>query len=112
MSIKDGIYKLKLGDKDVELKGNWDCVSKIEDDLGKGLISFYMNDMANMNVTISQIVIIYRAGLKAMGDSRLKADEVSQMILDDGIMVHIEKCMGFINQIVSGNGKESKSTKK
>lgn len=114
MSKKDGLFELSLGDKKLELKGDWKCISYIEDKLDKGILSFYIKDLAEMNLSLGQIGHVYVAGLRSNSYERsLNHDEVCELIASDGIMTHVQSCMEFVSMLVSGgNIEEAVSEKK
>lgn len=113
MSKKDGLYNLTLGEKKLELKGDWKCISHIEDSFGKGILSFYTKDLVEMNLTVSQIATVFHAGLRSIGDTRLNHDDICKLVVGDGLMTHLKNCMEFVSMMLSGSSlEEADSSKK
>lgn len=112
MDKKTGLYEIKLGDKSYELKGNWACVQKIEQRLGKGIISFAVNDLQNLNIGVGTIGDIFYSGMRANGDTRLSYDEICEHIVSDGVMKHTQPAIEFVSMMTSGGQEEGEGSKK
>lgn len=110
MDKKTGLMMIKLGDKDVELKGNWKCVQMLEQRLNKGIIQFAVNDLQNLNIGVGTLGHIYYSGMRANKDTRLTYDEICQLIIEDGIMGHMQPAIEFISSITSPGEDEAEDT--
>jgi hypothetical protein len=78
------------------------------DELHKdGLYDIFVTKVSLLKAPVSLIVKIYHASMTSMGDKRFTEDEVGEMVMKDGLMVHAKRCMDYITFVMKSGEIES-----